>query len=136
VAVVQEAVEHADRGGVPGQEPAPGFEWPVGRDAERAGFVGGGDELEQQLGAGVVEWGEAELVEEDEVVAEQRLDEPADGVVGQASVEGLDEVGGGGVPDSVPVGDGGVAQGDEQVGLAGPGRADEAEVLGGADPFQ
>ena len=29
VAVVQQPVEHADRGGVFGQEPAPGFEWPV-----------------------------------------------------------------------------------------------------------
>jgi hypothetical protein len=29
VAVVQEPVEQADSGGVLGQEPAPGFEWPV-----------------------------------------------------------------------------------------------------------
>ena len=33
VAVVQEPVEHADGGGVFGQEPAPGFEGPVRRDA-------------------------------------------------------------------------------------------------------
>ena len=31
-AVVQERVEHRD-GGVFGQEPSPGLEWPVGRDA-------------------------------------------------------------------------------------------------------
>jgi len=30
------------------------FEWPVAGDAEGAAFVGGGDEPEQQLGAGVV----------------------------------------------------------------------------------
>src|SRR3954453_2141947 len=54
VAVVQEPVEEADGGGVFGQEPAPGLEGPVRPDAERAAFVGGGDEPEQQLGAGVV----------------------------------------------------------------------------------
>ena len=63
VAVVQEPVEQADGGGVFGQEPAPGFEGPVGADAEGAAFVGGGDEPEQQLGAGVVQRGEAEFVD-------------------------------------------------------------------------
>ena len=29
VAVVQQPVEQADGGGVLGEEPAPGFEWPV-----------------------------------------------------------------------------------------------------------
>ena len=63
--------------------------------ARRAAFVGGGDEPEQQLGAGVVERGEADFVEDDQVVAEQGVDDLADGVVGQAAVEGLDEIGGG-----------------------------------------
>ena len=63
VAVVQEPVEQADGGGVFGQEPAPGLERPVRADAEGAAFVGGGDEPEQQLGAGVVQWGEAEFVD-------------------------------------------------------------------------
>ena len=39
---------------------------------EAASFVGGGDEAEQQLGAGEVEGGEAELVDDDEVGAQQR----------------------------------------------------------------
>ena len=71
VGVVQEPVEEADGGGVFGQEPAPGLEGPVAGDAQGAAFVGGGDEPEQQLGAGVVEGGEADLVEDDQVVAEQ-----------------------------------------------------------------
>jgi hypothetical protein len=37
---------------------------------------------EQQLDSGVVERGEAELVADDQVVAEQRVDYLADGVVG------------------------------------------------------
>jgi hypothetical protein len=35
----------------------------VDADAQGAAFVGGGDEPEQQLGAGVVQRGEAELVD-------------------------------------------------------------------------
>ena len=61
--VVQEPVEQADGGGVLGQEPAPLVEGPVGADAQSAAFIGGCDEPEQQLGAGVVERGEPYLVE-------------------------------------------------------------------------
>lgn len=63
VAVVQEPVEHGDRGAVFGQETAPGLEGPVAGDAEGAAFVGGGDEAEQQLRAGGIERGEAEFVD-------------------------------------------------------------------------
>ncbi len=52
--VVEEPVQEADGGGVFGEEPAPVLERPVRRDAERASFVGAGDEPEEQLGAGVV----------------------------------------------------------------------------------
>ena len=61
--MVQQPVEHRDGGGVFGQEPAPVFERPVAADAEGAAFIAGGDESEQQLGAGVVERREAELVQ-------------------------------------------------------------------------
>jgi hypothetical protein len=71
------------------------FEGPVRADGQRSAFVGAGDEPEQQLGAGVIERGEAEFVEDDQVDSEQRFDDLADGVVGQAAVEGFDEVGGG-----------------------------------------
>ena len=83
------------------------LERPVAGDAECAAFVGGGDEPEQQLGAGVVERGEPDFVDQDEVVAEQVVDDLADGVVGQAAVEGVDQVGGGEVADLVPGVDGG-----------------------------
>ena len=61
--MVQEAVEQADGGGVLGQEPAPLVEGPMRADPEGAALVGGGDEPEQQLGAGVVEWREPDLVD-------------------------------------------------------------------------
>ena len=60
----------------------------------------------------------------------------ADAVVGQAAVEGLGQVGGGEVADLVPGLDGGDAEGDQDVALAGAGRPDQAQVLRGGDPFQ
>jgi hypothetical protein len=80
--VVEEAVEETCGGGVLGQETAPGLERPVACDAEGAPFVGGRDKAEEQLGAGVAERGEPDVVDQDEVVAEQALDRLADGVVG------------------------------------------------------
>src|ERR1022692_3046944 len=98
--------------------------------------MGGRDQPEQQLGAGVVERGEPDFVDQDEVVAEQVLDDAAGGVVGQAAVEGLGQVGGGEVPDLVPGSDGSGAEGDQDVAFARAGRPDEAQILLGGDPFQ
>ena len=60
----------------------------------------------------------------------------ADAVVGQAAVEGVDEVGGGEVADPVSGVDGGDPEGEQQVALAGAGGSDQAHVLRGPDPFQ
>ena len=92
--VVQEAVEHGHRGRVLGQEATPGLEGPVGGHAQAAVLVGGGHEAEEQVAAGVVQGREAEVVDDDEVVAQEALDDPADRVVGEAAVERLDERGG------------------------------------------
>jgi hypothetical protein len=56
------------------------FEGPVRTDGQGSAFVGAGDEPEEQLGAGVVERGEAELVENDQIDPEQGFDDLADGV--------------------------------------------------------
>ena len=79
--MVEQPVEQADGGGVLGQEPAPRIEGPVAGDAQGAAFVGGGDDAEQQLGAGVVQRREADFVYQDEVVAEQGVDDPPDGEI-------------------------------------------------------
>ncbi len=60
----------------------------------------------------------------------------AGGVVGQAAVEGLGQVGGGEVADLVPGVDGGDAEGDQDMALARAGRPDQAQILPGGDPFQ
>lgn len=100
-----------------GRKRAPLVEGPVRADAQRAAFVGGG-KPEQQLGAGVVEWGEAYFVDDDQVVTEQVVDDPADRVVGHAAEEGLDEVGGGEVALLVAGADGGDAGADPAAGSA------------------
>jgi cytochrome P450 len=136
VAVVQEPVEQADRGGVLRQEPAPGLERPVAADPEGAAFVGGGDEPEQQLCSGVIQWREPELVADDQVVAQMVVDDPADGVVGQGPVEGLDQISGGEVADPIARLNGRDPEGDQDVGLPGAGRPDQAGVLGCPDPLE
>src|SRR5436190_22875491 len=68
--VVQEPVEEAGGGGVFGKEPAPGFERPVRGDGERAAFVGGGHEPEQELAALEVEGCKAEFVDDHELGAQ------------------------------------------------------------------
>jgi site-specific DNA recombinase len=67
--VVQEAVQDADGGGLFGQESAPLLEGPVRGHRQGAAFVGAGHEPEQQLGSGVVEGGESEFVEDNQVDA-------------------------------------------------------------------
>ena len=57
--MVEEAIEERHRGGVLGQEAAPGLERPVGGDAQAAALVGRGDEAEQELGPDIVEGREA-----------------------------------------------------------------------------
>lgn len=56
--------------------------------------------------------------------------------VGQAAVEGFDEVGGGEVADLVSGVDRRGPQADEGVGLAGAGWADDRQILLHPNPFQ
>jgi len=54
----------------------------VASQAQTAPLVGSGHEAEEQLAACGVERREAELVEQDQISAQQPVDEAADGVVG------------------------------------------------------
>ena len=135
--MVEESVEQADGRGVLGQEASPVLERPVRADAEGPALVGGGDEAEEQLGPGVVHRSEADLVDQDQVGLEDLLEHPADRVVGQAPIEGLDQLGGAEVADPLdPASTACVAEGDEQVALAGPRRSDQTEVLLGPRPIR
>ena len=55
-------------------------------------FVGRGDEAEEQLCAGVVHRGEADLVNHDQIRAQYLLDHPTDAVVGKTAIERLDQL--------------------------------------------
>src|SRR5687767_2055788 len=61
---------------------------------------------------------------------------PPDGVVGDGPPELFDQLDGGEVAHPIPGFDGGAAEGDEVVALAGAGRPDEAQVVGAADPVE
>ena len=101
-----------------------------------AALVGGGHEAEQELGAGVVEGREAEVVDDHEVGPQQALDEPPDAVVGEAAVERLGEAGRREVADPEAGLDRGMPEGDEEVALAGARRSHEDQVLPGPDPLE
>lgn len=73
--VVQQPVQDADGGGVFGAEVTPLLERSVGGDRQRAAFVGGGDEPEQQLRAGVIQGCEAHFIDDQQVVADEGVDD-------------------------------------------------------------
>jgi hypothetical protein len=58
-------------------------------------------------------WSEPELVEDDQLVAEQAVNHLADGIVSQTAVEGVDEFGGAVVADPMPGVDRGRSKGEE-----------------------
>ena len=134
--VMQQAVQERDGGRVFGQEAAPLLERPVARDAERSSFIGRGHEPEQELGAGVVERREAEVVDDHEVGPQQPLDEPADAVVGETPIQRFASEARRRSSGPAARPDGRLAQADERVALAGPRWPDEDEVLVGGDPFE
>src|SRR3990172_4687790 len=135
-AVMEQPVEEGDRGRVLGQEAAPVLERPVAGGAEAAPRVGHRDEPEQQLAADIVERGEAQVVADHVVGPQDMLDDLPHRVVGQAAIERLDEGHRGEVADAQPRVDGRLAEGDQGVALAGPGRAHEDDVLAGPDPLE
>ena len=136
VAVVQEAVKDRGGGRGVGQELGPALEVDVGGDRDRALFVGGGDEAEQVVGGDAVQGGEAEVVDDDEVVAQQAFDQFADGVVGEAAVERFDQLVGLEEADFVAGGDRGAPERLGEVALADAGRARPGRGCRCAQPFQ
>ena len=91
-------------------------------------------DLEEELRAAPVEFHVAEFVDAEQVDAAVAVDGLGELPVIGGLDELVDELGGQGVADPV-AGHGGLgAQGDEQVGLAGAGVADQAQRMTGLDP--
>jgi hypothetical protein len=108
----------------------------VGRDRDRALLIGGGDEAEEVVGGDAIQGGEAEIVDHDEVVAQEPLNEPPDGVVRQAAVERLDQLIGLKEADLLAGGDRGSPEPLGQMTLADAARAGQAEVLLAIKPLE
>ena len=87
----------------------------VAGHAEAAPLVRGGDEAEEQLRAHGIERRKPELVDDDQITAEQAVDQLADGVVGEAAVQRLHKVSGGEIADPAPRGHRCVARTDQQM---------------------
>src|SRR5437870_9729875 len=96
---MQKAVEERNRGRLHWQEVAPLLEWPMAGHAEAAAFVSGGHETKEQLGTSVIERSKPQLVDQDQLMAQEVADDLADGVVGQAAVQGFDQISGDQVAD-------------------------------------
>src|SRR5476651_1876249 len=83
----------------------------------------------QVIGGDTVQGGEAEVVDHDEVMAQESFDQSPDGVVGEAAVERFDQLVGLEEPDPGAGGDRGAPQRLRQVALADTGRAGVALLM-------
>src|SRR6185312_16527200 len=97
-------------------------------DQQRGVFVELADQVEQELAAGLAEWQVAQLVDDDQMIAQQLLCQPAAAAGGLLLLKLIDQIdeieeaaSGAGTDDR-----GG--HGDAQVGLPGAGAADEDAV--------
>jgi hypothetical protein len=64
----------------------------VAGDAQASALVGGSHEPNQQLGTGIVERSKAQLIDQNQVVAQQLADQFAHRVVGQPAVQRLEQL--------------------------------------------
>jgi hypothetical protein len=107
------------------EDARPLAEGEIGRNDDRSLLVETADEVEEELTAGLSEGQIAELVEDDEIEAGEVIGDAALASGARLSLEPIDEI-----DDIVEAGTGRVADaaagdGDREVGLAGPGAADE-----------
>ena len=107
----------------------PLVEGQVGGDQDRPSLVSLAEDLEEEFRAGLGEWDEAKLVDDEQLESGQLLLE-----VEQSSlIPGLDQLvdqrGGGGEADRQPPLAGGESQAEGHMGLAGPAVADSDDVL-------
>lgn len=101
-----------------------------------AAFVGGATKRNSRWAPVSPERCEPELVADDQVVAEQGIDNLADGVIGLCPEEGFNQLGSGEVADLVPDLHGRDPRRDQHAQLSGAGRADQAGFLCGPDPLK
>ena len=126
---MQEAVEQ--RGGERGvvvEDFGPGFERPIGAHQDGAALVALGDDLEQQVGAELVDGEIPDFVHDDQRGFQIALHGALEGSGAGGGREGVDDVDGAGEQHRVAAGTRGLTQGDTQVSFAETDGAQEDHV--------
>jgi hypothetical protein len=136
VGVVDQSVDEGGGDHGVAEDLAPGLEAAVAGDDDRAAFVAAGDEREEQVGGLALEREIADLVDDQQPVAVQAAQFVVEAVAVLCLLEAVDPLLGGREQGAVPGLAGLDGQGDREVGLAGAGRAEEADVGGFLDPGQ
>jgi len=133
--VVNEPVDGGDGDGGVREDPIPGAEGLVGGDGEAAALIAPCDQLEEDGRLGLVLVGVGDVVEDDEVelveLGERGLE--GEGEVAAGGLQPLHEVRGSRVKDAMAGFDEGMADGADEVGLAGTGVADGDEFGAGLE---
>lgn len=115
---------------------APILERAVGGEDHGALFVPVGHDLEEKVGAILVERQEAQLIDDEEFRRTETVDGARKRVIGLGGGEGVDEVGGGDPEGFDLVLAGGVGEGQSDVGLADAGGAHKDEIGIGVDEIE
>src|SRR5690349_13907799 len=135
--VMQDAIE--DRGGqgaVIVEDLRPVLVGAVGGDHHRSSFVALADDLEQQVGAMLVDGKISELVDDQQVGLEIAADLTLQPAGGLGCGQGVDDVDGGGEENGVAADAGGVTKSQGDMGFAEANIADEDDVGVGSDKGQ
>jgi hypothetical protein len=115
------------------QHLGPVIERQVGRDHQAGPLVGGGDDVEQQLGPDLGGRDVAQLVEHQQVELPQAGPQPEEGAFVPRLDEQRDQLGDSEEPDPVTTGARGGRKADREMRLPGPGVPDEEHVLPAVD---
>ena len=117
--VMQESVKERRReGAVVVKDLGPVFEGPVGSDDEGAAFIPMADDLEEEIGAGLVDGQIAKLIQDEKIWFDILFQLVFQAAGGPGRGEGVDGIDGGGKEDRAPLETGVIPEGDRQVCLA------------------
>src|SRR5208337_1245462 len=133
VAMVGQAIEHGSGHLGVAEYLRPIGECQVGGDEQRGVLVEFADQVEQQLTAGLAERQIAEFVDDDEIVAQQRLGQAAAAAGRLLLLELVDKIDEVEEPSSGASADDRRGHGDAEMGFAGSGAADEDRIAFGVE---
>ena len=131
---MDQSVDGGDGHGFVREDLIPAAEGLVGGDGDAAVFVAPGDQLEEDAGLGLVFMGIGDVIEDDQVEPIQFCQGGLEDEITTGDLKLLHQIAGSGVEDAVPRLDQGMADGTQDVGLAGSGIADRDQVAATLKP--